>query len=173
MADSTSELLMAKMRGEASPSRASESPVEPRTREIFNAMRGGSERDFQRERAERNVQWHRAEQAFHARVTKRAKEIAAREDDRFPWERDDHMPLPLDRARAEIQEEDQERAKEAKRREVYDAMVQNTRRGNETLSTENIRKHAEQERAARKKRGEERDRRFIASILAELNKPSA
>ncbi|AIV36418.1 hypothetical protein [Streptomyces sp. CCM_MD2014] len=176
MADSTSEKLMAQMRGEVSTGQApevSEPPVDPRSQEIMDAMRGGSERDIRRERAEHNLRNFRAQEAFEARVTKRAKEIAAREDDRFSWQRDGYMELPLDRARAQIQKEDREAREAESRRKVDEQMREYTRRENETLRTEAILKRDAQARAERKKRAEGWTARQVAALMAELNKPGA
>jgi hypothetical protein len=171
MTDDMTARIFAQMRGDQpSTSQVREQPVDPVSQEIWDHMRGGSERNIRRERGEYNIRTHRGQASFNARVQKRAQEIVDREGPggRFPWE-GDAMPLPLDQAREQLRQEDAAAAREAEKRDVYDRMVASNRAESEANRTEALRGRI---KAATEERRERHLSKFEASILAALRNES-
>lgn len=162
MTDNTAALLMAKMRGEGSPPRATEPPVDPATVEIYNAMRGGSEGSSRERLAKHRQADRQAEQSFESRVAKRAQDLVNRHAGGH---------YPRETAREQLRREDAAAREKNQRKAVYDAMVKSNRAESEANSTAGLRDRI---KASATQRREESTRKLVDSIVAQvLGKTSA
>ncbi|MFI6061197.1 hypothetical protein [Streptomyces sp. NPDC051286] len=168
MADSASELILRQMRGEVSssyvPPRANPSQVpmrhgvDPESQMLMDLMRGGTEEEIGEARAEHNLQTHRGQRAYEARVHQRA-------GDNLGLLYGADREVALQRARQQLRIEDAQAAEPAKRKAAYDAMVAITRRENEENSTEGITRRLREHGAKQREDGMDR---LAKKIVAEL-----
>ncbi|MFD9077547.1 hypothetical protein [Streptomyces erythrochromogenes] len=159
MADNMAARLMAMMQSGSKAPESRERPSDPRSVEIMNQMRGGTERDTHAAETSKHNRDYQAEREFQDRIDQRARELTDRGvGGRFPKET----------AKNQLRAEAAQRQEQTGRREVYDRMVASNRAEAEAHTTESLTRDLQQSVTHRRKRREERIHRLVDTLIAEM-----